>query len=62
MLTAQKRVEKYFRKAFPRRSLQVIPNQGEAEIDITVGQETRSIVCSVVQYQVLQEFCRNSAY
>ena len=59
VLTAQKRVEKYYKKAFPRRSLQVIPNQGEVEIDVTVGNETRSIVCSIVQYQVLQEFFRN---
>ena len=61
VLTAQKRVEKYYKKAFPRRSLQVIPNQGEVEIDVTVGNETRSIVCSIVQYQVLQEFCRNQS-
>ena len=59
VVSAQKRVEKYFKKAFPRRSLQVILNQGEVEIDVSIGNETRSIVCSVIQYRVLVEFSHN---
>ena len=60
--TAQKRIEKYYKKAFPRRSLQVIRNQGSIEIEIEVRGECQSFSCSPLEYQVLQAFCSNRMF
>lgn len=54
---AQKRVERFFKKAFPRRELQLMPNLGKVEMEVAVAGETRAFCCSPVQFAVLQYFC-----
>ena len=54
IVSTQKRVEKYYKKAIPRQVLQVIGSEGRVEIEVEVRGEVRSFQCSPVQYQVLQ--------
>ncbi|KAK8793249.1 hypothetical protein WA588_006216 [Blastocystis sp. NMH] len=58
---AQRRVERFFKKAFPRRVLQTVPNLGRVELEVTVAGETRAFRCSPVQFAVLQSVCENRA-
>ena len=60
IVSTQKRVEKYYKKAIPRQILQVIGNEGKVEIEVEVRGEVRVFNCSPVQYQVLHAFSSQS--
>ena len=59
---AQRRVERFFKKAFPRRVLQTVPNLGRVELEVTIAGETRAFRCSPVQFAVLQSVCENRGF
>ena len=59
---AQRRVERFFKKAFPRRVLQTVPNLGRVELEVTIVGETRAFRCSPVQFAVLQSVCENRGF
>ena len=57
--TQQKKVEKFFRKGYPNRSLKILQSEGKVTLRILLKGEARTIEVSVVDYFVLMILSKN---
>lgn len=59
IITQQKRIEKFYRKGYKNQSLKVLSGDGFVELSVKLRNESRSFLCSIKEYYVLDALHKN---